>query len=137
MASTCDTCLDVLQNYRDLPKKNHLGSKYLRDLTLGHHSSFQSFKKAIIEDCFICGALWRKQSRPDQEMLRYRYRNPTERENVGSALPDIPFFTELDITWAKGRVRFIWIRFAKRMENPQGLKSCQFECTDDPGMDIP
>jgi hypothetical protein len=94
-------------------------------LVRGHHRSFQSFERSVKEDCYICGRLWRTQSRLVQKILQDEY------NDYAIKLSETSFFTEIGIGWAESEVGIVAIFFS--VPGPNQML-CKFECTRIPGM---
>jgi hypothetical protein len=94
-------------------------------LVRGHHRSFQSFERSVKEDCYICGRLWRTQSRLVQKILQDEY------NEYANKLSETSFFTELHCELAESKIDVVGVIISVPVPNK---KPCRFECNKLPGM---
>jgi hypothetical protein len=125
MSSTCDICTNVLKYYRSSIAMSPMRNETQGCLVHGHHRSFQSFERSVKENCYICGILWRTQSRLVQKTLQDEY------NDYAIKLSETSFFTEISIGWAESEVGIVGVVFSVPGLNK---KPCSFECTKIPGM---
>jgi hypothetical protein len=125
MSSACDICTNVLKNYRSSLAMSPMRNETKGCLVRGHHRSFQSFERSAKEDCYICGRLWRTQSRLVQKILQDEY------NEYANKFSETSFFTEISTEWAESKIDVVEVIISVPVPNK---KPCRFECTKIPGM---